>query len=101
MQWQVGLPDDSIHKEIIVNLKIKKIATEIYETKKEGVKEILKVTFESPAEGIVIALKGAKASHPLRNWDKRVLDTKDDIVMTLSVPKINQKKLDDFGITGK
>ena len=66
---------------------------------KKRVKEILKVVFESAADGIVIALKGAKSSHPLRNWDKRVLNSKDDIVMTLSVPKINQKKLDDFGIS--
>lgn len=83
-------------KEIIVNLKIKEIVTQVYETKKEGVKEILKVSFTNASNGVSVTLKGSKKMHPLRHWDKAMLDTKEDIAMTLSVPSTNQKKITDY-----
>ncbi len=78
-----------------MNLKIKKMSTETYETKKEGIKEIYKVVLYNPSDGITITLKGKKASHPLRNWDRRMLSSKEPIHMTLSVPTIKQKSITD------
>lgn len=83
-------------KEIIVSLNLKRISPQIYETKKEGVKEILTVTLENKNEGVTVTIKGNKASHPLRKWDKRIFEEEEEIVMTLSVPNMNQKKITDF-----
>ena len=86
----------SMKKEIIVNLKIKEIDTKIYETKKDGVKEVHKVSFENVTNGVSVTLKGKKSTHPLRNWDKGILNSKEDIVMTLSLPSTSQKKITDY-----
>ena len=79
-----------VNKKLEVDLKIKKIATEIYETKKEGIKEILKVSLYAPESGLTIVIKGKKATHELRDWDKRMLNTKESIHLTLSLPSIRQ-----------
>ncbi len=90
----------SMKKEIIVDLKIKDITTKIYETKKDGVKEIHKVSFENIANGVSITLKGRKVTHPLRHWDKKMLNSKDDIIMTLSLPTNSQKRITDYKTNG-
>ena len=79
-----------VNRKLEVDLKIKKIATEIYETKKEGIKEILKVSLVNPESGLTITLKGKKATHELRDWDKRMLNTKESIHLTLSLPSVRQ-----------
>jgi len=79
-----------VNKKLEVELKIKKIVTEIYETKKDGIKEILKVSLVCPESGLTVTLKGKKATHELRDWDKRMLNTKETIHLTLSLPSVRQ-----------
>ena len=84
-----------INRKLEIKLKIKKIVTEIYETKKDGIKEIFKVSLENPESGLSITLKGKRATHVLRNWDRRMLDTKEDIRLTLSLPSVKQTNITD------
>ncbi len=84
-----------VNKEVTVDLKIKKMSTEIYDHKKEGIKEILKVAFWNAEKGISITMKGKKATHPLRDWDKRMLNTKETISLKLSLPTIKQTAITD------
>ncbi len=87
-----------VNKQIDETLKIKKMSTDVYETKKEGIKEIFKVTLVNPADGFTVVLKGDKSTHHMRDWDKRMLNTKESIHMTLSIPTVRQKNITDkFG----
>lgn len=83
-------------KDIIANLKLRDIIDKVYQTKKEGTKEIRTVALSDTDLGISVTLKGAKANHPLRDWDKSVLTKEDVVTLTLSVPKISQKKITEF-----
>ncbi|KKM87247.1 hypothetical protein LCGC14_1270900 [marine sediment metagenome] len=91
-----------VNKKLEIDLKIKKIATEIYETKKEGIKEILKVSLVCPESGLTIVIKGKKATHELRDYDKRMLNTKENIHLTLSLPSIRQTAItENFSESGE
>ena len=83
-------------KDIIANLKLRDIVDKVYQTKKEGTKEIRTVALSDTDLGISVTLKGAKAYHPLKDWDKSVLTKEDVITLTLSVPKVSQKKITEF-----
>ena len=84
-------------QEFVVNLKIKKITDDTDKTVKAGVREIRKVVFENVNDGVSLSLKEPKASHFLRKWDKRIFTAETEIVMTLTVPYVNQKLITDFG----
>lgn len=83
-------------KDIIANLRLRDIVDKIYQTKKEGTKEIRTVSLSDTGSGISLTLRGAKQYHPLKNWDKSVLTKEDVITLTLTVPKNTQKKITEF-----
>lgn len=83
-------------KDIIANLKLRDIVDKVYQTKKEGTKEMRTVSLSDTDSGISVTLKGAKAYHPLRDWDKSILTKEDVVTLTLTVPKVTQTKITEF-----
>ena len=76
-------------KEWVSTLKVKFYDDKVDKTVKAGVREIRKVNLV--ATGVSLTLTDSKVSHLLRSIDKRVLDEGMEVLMTLSIPDINQK----------
>ena len=90
-------PPKKKSKEYAVTLKVKFFDDKVDTTAKTGVREIRKVNLTS--SGINLTLTDSKASHLLRSVDKRVFNEGMEVLMTLSIPDINQKKITEFGNT--
>jgi len=90
-------PPKKKSSEYAVTLKVKFFDDKVDTTAKTGVREIRKVNLT--ASGINLTLTDSKASHLLRRVDKRVFNEGMEVLMTLSIPDINQKKITEFGNT--